>query len=40
MNCSEKVTVELGERSYDIIFNSIESSSVIDAFAALPQKNV
>ena len=40
MNSSEKVTVELGERSYDIIFNSIESGSVIEAFADLPQKNV
>ncbi len=40
MNSSEKVTVELGERSYDIIFNSIESNAVVDAFAALPQKNV
>ena len=40
MNIAEKVTVELGERSYDIIFNSIESASVIAALAALPQKNV
>ena len=40
MYSSEKVTVELGERSYDIIFNSIESDGVIAAFAALPQKNV
>ena len=40
MNSSEKVTVALGERSYDIIFNAIESDAVIAAFAALPQKNV
>ena len=40
MNSSEKVTVELGERSYDIIFNAIESNAVVEAFAALPQKNV
>ena len=40
MSSSEKVTVELGERSYDIIFNSVESDAVIAAFAALPQKNV
>ena len=40
MNTTGKVTVELGERSYDILFDSIESSAVIAAFAALPQKNV
>ena len=40
MNTSDKVTVELGERSYDIIFNSIDDSSVVDAFTDLPQKNV
>lgn len=40
MNNAEKVSVELGERSYDIIFSSITDSDVIDAFAALPQKNV
>ena len=40
MDTSEKVTVALGERSYDIIFDSLESDSVVSAFAALPQKNV
>jgi len=40
MNRTEKVTVELGERSYDIIFDSVESDAVISAFAALPQKSV
>ena len=40
MSAAEKVTVELGERSYDIIFDSIAGSNVIAAFAALPQKNV
>ena len=40
MNTFEKVTVALGERSYDIVFDPIESSDVINAFAALPQKNV
>ena len=40
MNSSEKVTVSLGKRSYDIIFNALESNTVISAFAALPQKNV
>ena len=32
--------VELGERSYDIIFDTIDSPQTIAAFAALPQKNV
>ncbi len=36
----EKITVELGERSYDILFNAISSNTVIEAFTALPQKNV
>ena len=40
MSSFEKVTVALGERSYDIIFNSLESDPVVAAFAALPQKNV
>ena len=40
MNNSEKVTVALGERSYDIIFASIDSGAVVAAFEALPQKNV
>ena len=40
MNSSEKITVSLGERSYDIIFNALKSNTVISAFAALPQKNV
>ena len=40
MKTVEKVTVELGDRSYDIIFSSLEDRAVIEAFAALPQKNV
>ena len=40
MNTSQKVTVALAERSYDIIFDALESPSVVAAFAALPQKNV
>ncbi len=40
MNQVEKVTVELGERSYDIVFAALESRAVMEAFAALPQKNV
>ena len=35
-----KVRVELKERSYDIIFDTVESIAVQSAFAALPQKNV
>ena len=35
-----KVRVELGERSYDIIFSAVDSPQSIAAFAALPQKNV
>ena len=37
---SEKVRVDLGERSYDIIFDSVDSPSVIGALSALPQKDV
>ena len=37
MNQVEKVTVELGERSYDIVFAALESRAVSEAFAALPQ---
>ena len=40
MNSVEKVTVELSERSYDIVFCSIDSASAVSAFAALPQKNI
>ena len=37
---SETVRVELAERSYDILFDKINSPAVISAFTALPQKNV
>ena len=37
---SDKVRVELGERSYDIIFSPVDSPAVIKALEALPQKNV
>ena len=37
---SDRVRVELAERSYDIIFDAVDSPAVIEAFSALPQKNV
>ncbi len=37
---SGNLRVELGERSYDIIFDAVDSPQTIAAFAALPQKNV
>lgn len=35
-----RVRVELGKRSYDIIFSAVDSPAVLEAFSALPQKNV
>ena len=35
-----RVRVELGKRSYDIIFCAVDSPAAMAAFAALPQKNV
>ena len=40
MNSVEKVTVELKERSYDIIFDSLDSANVVASLATLPQKNI
>ena len=40
MNIVEKVTVELKERSYDIIFDSLDSANVVASLATLPQKNI
>ena len=40
MSSVEKVTVELAERSYDILFCPIDSPEAVSAFAALPQKNI
>ena len=40
MNMVEKVTVELKERSYDIIFDSLDSANVVASLATLPQKNI
>ena len=37
---SERVRVELGERSYDIIFDQVDSPVVTAALRALPQKDV
>ena len=40
MSIVEKVTVDLKERSYDIIFDAIDSNNVVTSLASLPQKNV
>ena len=37
---NNRIHLDLGERSYDIVFQSLDHQSVIEAFAALPQKNV
>lgn len=39
-NGCEKIRVEPGSRSYDIIFSSLQSDVTVSAFAALPQKHV
>ena len=40
MDFCEKVRVELGERSYDIIFAPVDSADVVSALKELPQKNI
>lgn len=40
MNECEKVRVELGSRSYDILFTRLDSIHAVNAYAALPAKHV
>lgn len=36
----EKVRVDLGDRSYEILFTPLQSDAAVGAFSALPQKNI